>query len=143
MSDFLHSKYAKRRRICGMSRAVKYITKINHCRNKDEKRERLAIRQAAELLTQTHRSVRHSDGGVGKMVGAGLHLSYHGVIEPFKAEVRSKKKRKRGGIRDAASAMALCSRSFNLFRGTLQELEPTTPRTNAIDLPGTTGELGS
>ena len=49
--------------------------------DKKDKKDRAHIRHAAKLLCNTHRSVRHEDGSVGKMVGAGDHLSYYGLVE--------------------------------------------------------------
>ena len=49
--------------------------------DKQDKKDRAHIRHAAKLLCNTHRSVRHEDGSVGKMVGAGDHLSYNGLVE--------------------------------------------------------------
>ena len=49
--------------------------------DKKDQKDRAHIRRAAKLLCNTHRSVRHEDGSVGKMVGAGDHLSYNGLVE--------------------------------------------------------------
>ena len=49
--------------------------------DKKDIKSRKQIRRAAKLLCETHRSVRHEDGSVGKMVGAGDHLSYFGLVE--------------------------------------------------------------
>ena len=49
--------------------------------NVPEKKNRAKMRKCARLLVETHRSVRHSDGSVGKMVGAGEHMSYNGLVE--------------------------------------------------------------
>lgn len=46
-----------------------------------EKKNRKSIRKCTELLIKTHRSVRHDDGSVGKMVGAGEHQAYTGLVE--------------------------------------------------------------
>ena len=46
-----------------------------------EKKHRANVRKCTQLLVNTHRSVRHADGSVGKMVGAGEHASYNGLVE--------------------------------------------------------------
>ena len=107
--------------------------------NVPEKKNRAKMRKCARLLVETHRSVRHSDGSVGKMVGAGEHMSYNGLVEastitphpspltphlaplthsqPFKAEKLLPRKRKRGGEDDVASALALAANGFEVFAG--------------------------
>ena len=108
--------------------------------NVPEKKNRAKMRKCARLLVETHRSVRHSDGSVGKMVGAGEHMSYNGLVEarapsppppltphssprplthsqPFKAEKLLPRKRKRGGEDDVASALALAASGFEVFAG--------------------------
>ena len=128
-----------------------------------EKKHRGSVRKGARLLVNTHRGVRYADGSVGKMVGAGEHASYNGLVEarrllsnltphpspltptlthsqPFKNETLLPRKRKRGGQDDVASALALAARGFEVFAGFVSIPRVSTVRETAVaprsTLPG-------
>jgi hypothetical protein len=56
-----------------------------------------------------NRAVRTDDGGAGFMVGAGLHFSYAGLIEAFKAR---NGKRSHDDWSTAASMLHMAAKSF-------------------------------
>ena len=53
--------------------------------NEGEKKHRGSVRKGSRLLVNTHRGVRYADGSVGKMVGAGEHASYNGLVEAMRS----------------------------------------------------------
>jgi hypothetical protein len=74
----------------------------------------------AARLWQLNREVRDADGGVGFMVGAGLHFSYAGLIEEFKAVGRAAgdNKRRTSDRDTAASCLHMAARQFKtIFTG--------------------------
>jgi len=122
---------------------TKLLVRYPSSESKAEKKDRDNIRQCAKLLVETQRNVRGEDGGVGKMVGAGDHFSYNGLVEvrptltltltltptltqtqtraqPFKAEQLLERKRKRGGDEDVASALGKAARGFEIFAGRIE-----------------------
>ena len=64
--------------------------------------------------------VREEDRGLGFMVGAGLHLSYAGLIEAFKPATKPRgrgEKRPVDGRDSAASWLALAASQFDYLFG--------------------------
>ena len=66
-------------------------------------------------VREMNRAVRTDDGGAGFMVGAGLHFSYAGLVEAFKAHDG---KRSHDDWSTAASMLHMAAKSFvALFSG--------------------------